>query len=125
MVGTNPAAGDASTVVPTVIVPMQFTFVSSSDPNVHTLDGTDRVLDTIATPVFDSADIGAAANATASAPPQDPGVAPANARPVREPHDVTQVGDAIYRAQWGKSASNYHVLLSQPDVLPTVSFTVP
>ena len=35
------------------------------------------------------------------------------------------MGDAIYRAQWGKTGSAYHVLLGQPTVLPTVSFNVP
>jgi hypothetical protein len=126
MVGTNPDTGDVSTSVPTVIIPFRFNFVSSADPAVHTLDGTDRVNDTVFSPMFqDDSDIGAAADATASAPPDEPGVAPAHARPVREPHDVTQVGDAIYRAQWGKTGTGYHVLLGQPAVLPTISFDVP
>lgn len=126
MVGTDPAGGDISTTIPTVIVPLQFTFVASADPNLHTLDGTDRVLDTIASPVFqDDADIGAAANATASAPPSQPGVAPPAARPLNEPSDTTQLGDAIHRAQWRKTGSGYHVLLGQPALLPTVSYTVP
>lgn len=123
MVGTNPNT-NKSTTIPTVIVPFRFTFTKSVDPN-NVLDGTDRVSATVQSPVFQSADIGAAANATASAPPNQPGVAPANARPVQEPSDVTQVGDAIYRAQWGKSGSSYHVLLGQPTVMPTVSYSVP
>ena len=124
MVGAHPDS-EVSTVVPTVIIPMSFRFVTSASPS-RTLDGTDRVLDTVTSPMFDgSADIGASANASASAPPQDPGVAPAKARPVREPSDVTQVGDAILRAQWGKTGTGYHVLLGQPTVLPTVSFSVP
>src|SRR5262245_48876383 len=101
-----------------VIIPMQFTFVVSADPDVHVLDGTDRVLDTVLSPVFQPADIGAAANATASAPPF-------GARTVNEPSDVTQIGDAIYRAQWNKTGSGYHVTLAQSQVLPTVSFSVP
>jgi hypothetical protein len=125
MVGTNPFSGNVSTTVPTVIVPLQFTFAASADPGFHTLDGTDRVLDTIASPIFKVADIGAAANATASAPPTQAGVAPPNARPLHEPSDVTQVGDAIYRAQWNKTGSNYHVLLGQPTIVPTVSYSVP
>ncbi len=118
MVGTDPSAGDASTVVPTVIIPFRFEFVASADPNTHVLDGTDHVVDTVASPMFQSADIGAAANATASAPPF-------GARTVNEPHDVTQVSDAIYRAQWNKSRSNYHVNLGQPTILPTVTYSVP
>jgi hypothetical protein len=126
MVGTDPSAGNVATTVPTVIIPMSFTFVSSADPNIHTLDGTDRVLDTVRSPMFDDdADIGAAANATASAPPDTPGVAPANARPVQEPRDRTQVADAIYRAQFGKTGTRYHLYLGQPTILPAVSFSVP
>lgn len=123
MVGTDPAQGEVTTTIPTVIIPLRFTFAASVDPNFHTLDGTDRVADTVASPVFQDADIGAAANATASTPPS--GVAPVNARPVNEPGDVTQVGDAIYRAQWGQTGTGYHVRLGQPTVLPTVSFNVP
>jgi hypothetical protein len=122
MVGTDPAKGDVATTIKTVIIPMRFTFAKSTDAN-NVLDGTDRVLATLGSPVFQSVDIGAAANATASAPPE--GVAPANARPVNEPGDVTQVGDAIYRAQWGMTGTGYHVTLGQPTVLPTVSFSVP
>lgn len=124
MVGTNPYKGDVTSTVPTVIIPFRFTFARSADAN-NVLDGTDRVTATTQSPVFQKADIGAAANATASAPPSQAGVAPANARPLQEPSDVTQVGDAIYRAQWGKSGSDYHVLLGQPTVLPTVSYNVP
>ena len=106
-----------------MIIPFRFIFVLSSDPN-NVLDGTDKVTLTMNSPEFQSADIGAAASATASAPPVQPGVAP-SPRLVNEPSDTTQVGDAIYRAQWGKTGSAYHVLLGQPTVLPTVSFSVP
>ncbi|HET8853080.1 MAG TPA: hypothetical protein VFN02_11180, partial [Ktedonobacteraceae bacterium] len=124
MVGTNPSKGDVTTTIPTVIIPFRFTFAKSVDATT-VLDGTDKVSATKQSPMFQKADIGTAADATASAPPNQPGVAPANARPVQEPSDVTQVSDAIYRAQWGKSASGYHVLLGQPTVLPTVSYDVP
>jgi hypothetical protein len=129
MVGTNPANGNATTTIPTVIIPMRFTFVASADPAVHVLDGTDRVQATINSPVFKNSDVGTAANTTASASPaQDPsvpaGVAP-DPRVINEPSDVTQLGDAIYRAQWGKSSSNYHVLLGQPTVMPTLNIDVP
>src|SRR5205085_1928112 len=39
--------------------------------------------------------------------------------------DVTQYGDAVFRAQWNKSTGNYHVPLGQPTVLPTVTINVP
>jgi hypothetical protein len=124
MVGTNPADGGVSTTVPTVIIPFRFVFVASPIAN-NALDGSTKANLTINSPVFQAtADIGAAANATASAPPDQPGVAP-SPRVVNEPSDTTQVGDAIYRAQWGNTGSGYHVLLGQPTVLPTVTITVP
>lgn len=122
MVGSDPSAGAVSTTIPTVIIPLSFTFDASTDSAFHTLDGTARVTDTVNSPVFQNADIGASANVTASTPPA--GVAP-DPRIVNEPSDVTQLGDAIYRAQWGKTGTGYHVLLGQPTVLPTVSFNVP
>jgi hypothetical protein len=124
MVGTNPAQGDRTTTIKTVIIPMRFTFTLSSAAN-RVLDGGTRVTETVQSPMFQSgADIGAAADATASAPPTYPGVAP-NPRVVDEPSDTTEVSDAIWRAEWGMTGSGYHVLLGQPTVLPTVSFTVP
>lgn len=123
MVGTNPS-GNASTTVPTVIIPFSFTFAQSASPN-NVLDGTSKVSLTEQSPIFQTANIGAAADASASAPPTYPGVAPANARPVNEPSDVSQVADAIERAQWSKTGSGYHVLLGQPTILPTVSYNVP
>jgi hypothetical protein len=120
MVGTNPAAGNATTEIPTVIIPMSFAFVASSAAN-NVLDGSSRVSLTVQSPVFQNADIGLAAG-SASAPPA--GVAP-NPRVVNEPSDITQLGDAIYRAQWHKTGSGYHVRLGQPTILPTASFTVP
>ncbi len=124
MVGTNPFQDDVTTTVPTVIIPFSFTFVQSASTN-NVLDGTSKVTLTEQSPMFQNADIGTAADTTASAPPAYPGVAPANARPLHEPSDVTQVADAIERALWGKTGSSYHVLLGQPTVLPTVSYTVP
>jgi hypothetical protein len=120
MVGTNPASGDHSTTIPTVIIPFRLTFATSLDPHFHTLDGSTRVGLTVSSPVFQVSDVGAAADATASAPPA------LNAgRTVHEPSDVTQLADAIYRAQWDKVGSGYHVRLAQPSILPTQSFTVP
>lgn len=120
MVGTDPAQGDRTTTIPSVIIPFSFTFAASVDPNVHTLDGTTKVALTVNSPVFQDSNVGAAANATASAPPS------LNAgRTVHEPSDVTQVGDAIYRAQWRKTGSGYHVRLGQPAILPTQTFSVP
>ena len=119
MVGTDPTKGDVSTTVPTVIIPMNFNFKSTGT----SLNGSDKVDATVASPVFQNADIGAAADNSASAPPGPP-VSDAG-RTVNEPNDTTQLGDAIYRAQFGKSGSAYHVLLGQPTVQPAATFDVP
>ena len=120
MVGTDPGLGDVTTTIPAVIIPISFNFEASTDPNFHVLNAWSKTVLTIDSPVFQPSDVGAAASATASAPPS------LNAgRTVNEPSDVTQLGDAIYRAQWGRSGSGYHVLLGQPTVLATQSFTVP
>ena len=123
MVGTDPSKGDVTTTIPTVIIPMDFTFANGDQ-----LNGSDRVAQTVNSPVFKNADIGTAANTTASAPPQPPdtppGVAP-DPRVIKEPKDVTQLGDAIYRAQFGKSKSQWHVRLGTPQVLPAEHIDVP
>ncbi|HWY45917.1 MAG TPA: hypothetical protein VNX70_00950 [Bryobacteraceae bacterium] len=120
MVGTDPSKGNVTTTIPVVIIPVSFTFATSADPNFTTLDGSTKVNLTVNSPVFQDSNVGKAASATASAPPA------LNAgRTVKEPSDVTQLGDAIYRAQWGKVGTAYHVRLAQPTVLPTQSFAVP
>lgn len=126
MVGTDPRAGDVSTTIPVTIIPLAITFTNVGPGVVNTtLDGTSKLAAVEASPIFDgSADIGHAADTAAGPAPAQAGVAP-SPRVINEPSDVTQVGDAIYRAQWGKSGTGYHVLLGQPTVLPTQSFTVP
>jgi hypothetical protein len=119
MVGTDPTAGDVTTTVPTVIIPMNFNFQATG----VSLNGSDKVQATMQSPVFQNADIGAAADASASAPPAPPISAPG--RTVNEPSDVTQLGDAIYRAQFSKTGSNWHVLLGQPTVQPAATINVP
>jgi hypothetical protein len=126
MVGTDPTKGDVTTTVPTVIIPMNFNFRATG----VSLNGTDKVAQTVGSPVFRNANIGAAADApgSASAPPQPPdtppGVAP-NPRVIHEPSDVTQLGDAIYRAQFHKSSSTWHVRLGTPAVQPAATIDVP
>jgi hypothetical protein len=75
-----------------------------------------------------SADFGTAANTTANAAPGG-GVAP-SPRLFNEPSDTTQVSDAIYRSQFGKSGSSYHVLLGNAvgtnvTITPTQSIMAP
>jgi len=119
MVGSDPTKGDVTTTVPTVIIPMDFNFEATG----VSLNGSDKVQATMQSPVFQSADIGAAANASASAPPGPPISAPN--RTVNEPSDNTQLGDAIYRAQFGKTGSAWHTMLGQPTVQPTATIDVP
>jgi hypothetical protein len=124
MVGTNPATSTATTTIPTVVIPMNFNFQATGT----SLNGSDKVDATKQSPVFQNADIGSAANSSASAPPQPPDTPPnvaPNPRVINEPSDVTQLGDAIYRAQFGKSGSGWHVLLGQPTVQPTATYDVP
>jgi hypothetical protein len=96
MVGTNPSRGNATTTVPTSIVPFRFVF---SDGQV--MDGTADVTKTIASPIFQ-----------------------AYTHPLSL-NDHTQTVDAFYRAQWNKVGTGYHVLLGQPQVYPTQTVVVP
>jgi hypothetical protein len=117
MVGTNPTS-NASTTIPTVIIPINFTFA-----NGIVLNGSDRVPATVASPMFQNADIGAAADAKGSASAPPAGVVSAH-RTVKEPSDVTQVGDAIYRAQFGKTGTGWHVRLGAPQVQAPANISV-
>jgi hypothetical protein len=97
MVGTDPAAGSATTRVATQILPLRLTFAGGI-----TLDGTDAVQATRLSPMFKSADYRSGRS---------------------------QYGDAMQRASFWDQVSTvspgYHVLLSQPKVLDTVSIDVP
>ncbi|HEY8815723.1 MAG TPA: hypothetical protein VIP57_11555 [Candidatus Dormibacteraeota bacterium] len=115
MVGSDPSL-EQSTSVDTRIVPLSLTFVAAAQnvsvlniPPLHyyptpvavTMDGTDNVANTIASPVFTPASFEISG---------DSGV---------------QFGDAFARAQFGKVGTDYHVKLDQPDVADTVSIQVP
>src|SRR3954470_10423699 len=99
MVGTNPFTTNASTTVPTVIIPFRFVFADGA-----VMDGTQDVARTVASPIFT---------------PYTFPVAYSGAG------EVTQYGDAVYRAQWNKNPSNYHVLLGTPTIYPTQTIEVP
>ncbi len=102
IVGTDPSLGAATTIIPTVIVPIKLTF-----PSGRILDGTNQVAATQNSPIFLTADYTTGGT--------DIG--------------VTQYGDAILRAEFwnlpGFSQAGYHVLLGVPNIAPTVSITVP
>ncbi len=104
LVGSDPSLGAATTIIPTVIVPIRFIFPNTGNP---VLDGTDRALEVQNSPIFQ--------NSSYAAGDVDLG--------------FTQYGDAIQRAEFwnypGFSQTGYHVLLDQPTIAPTVTFTVP
>jgi hypothetical protein len=97
MVGTNPAQGSATTTIPVTIVPLILTFSHG-----HTFDGTKKVQNTTASPIF---------------------------QPAQFISGNTQFGDAIQRAEFWNSVStkspNYHVLLGAPTVNVATSLRVP
>jgi hypothetical protein len=97
MVGSDPAVGSITTRIPTVIIPMSFTF-----SNGVTLDASQKVAPTLASPIYTSAEFTSG---------------------------QTQYGDAIQRAEFWNDVSTvspgYHVLLKNMRVLPTASFHVP
>jgi len=115
MVGSDPR-GQGSTTVATEIIPLQFNFVAGNQdvsvlglPSIGfvahaqnvSIDGSDNVADTIASPMF---------TPTTFPVSGDSGV---------------QNGDAVMREQFGKVGTGYHVVLGQPTVLDTVSIDVP
>lgn len=119
MAGASPKAGDVTTAIHTVIVPLKLNFVAGNQPVSqlddlgysgfratalnHTFDGTRRVADVLSSPIFSSG----------FTTPKDMG------------KDTTQVGDAFVRSQWNKIGSGYHVKLVNDAVLPTQVLNVP
>lgn len=97
MVGTSPWGRSVTTSVPTEIIPIALIF-----SNGVSLDGTTRVADTIASPIF---------------------------QPFESQSGFTQYGDAMSRASFHsvvqKKGQNWHVLLGKPAVYATHTLTVP
>src|SRR5215471_5180772 len=103
MVGTDPGLGAATTIIPTVLIPLKFIF---SDPGNPVLDGTNVIPAIVNSPIFQATDYKSGS--------VDLG--------------VTQYGDALQRAQfWNLPgfSKNYHVLLGTPKIAPTVTTVVP
>ena len=104
LVGGDPGLGASTSVIPTLIVPLKFVFPDAGNP---VLDGTNRVAEVQNSPIFQ--------NTGYTADGVDLG--------------FTQYGDAIQRAEFwnypGFSQSDYHVLLGQPTIAPTITFNVP
>ena len=116
MAGTDPRVG-GSTTIHTVLIPLKMNFVAAGqDPSSlvnqgyvgfqpqfvnHTFDGTSKLSQTEASPVF-----------TDKTYPTDLG------------GDTGQLGDVYMRAQFNKIASSYHVKLDYT-VAPTQTLDVP
>jgi len=103
IVGTDPSLGAATTVIPTVLVPLKFIFPSDGNP---VLDGTNVIGASQNSPIFQTADYTAGS--------VDLG--------------VTQYGDALLRGEfWNLPgfSPDYHVLLGGPSIAPTVTISVP
>jgi hypothetical protein len=119
MAGGDPRAGNTTTSIHTVIVPLRMNFVAGNQdtsafddagyfgyraiPLNRTFDGANRAQDVLDSPIF----------STGFATPADMG------------GDTAQVGDAFVRAQWSKLNTGYHLGLVNDTVLPTQTIDVP
>jgi hypothetical protein len=119
MAGGDPRAGNTTTSIHTVIVPLRMNFVAGNQdtsafddagyfgyravPVSHTFDGTGRAQDVLDSPIF----------SIGFTTPLDMG------------GDTAQVGDAFVRAQWSKLNTGYHLALVNDTVLPAQTIDVP
>ncbi|HEY7002435.1 MAG TPA: hypothetical protein VH330_11915 [Candidatus Udaeobacter sp.] len=109
MVGTDPERGSATTVIPTVLIPLRFVFADGNvfDATTDIVNGQTPVQGIINSPIFQNYNFNRV------------GVNVGN----------TQWGDALQRANFWDSvrtrSPNYHVLLGQPRVLPVQTVNVP
>jgi hypothetical protein len=103
IVGSDPSLGANTTTIPTVMVPLKFVFPNAGN---RILDGSNVTSATQNSPIFQTADYTAGS--------VDLG--------------ITQYGDALQRAEfWNLPgfSTDYHVLLGEPSVAPTITVTVP
>jgi hypothetical protein len=109
MVGTDPGKGSATTVVPTVIIPLRFVFADGRvvDSSTDLVDGQTAIQGIINSPIF-------------------------------QPYPFFCGGINVGNTQWGDAGQcanfwnyvstrsrDYHVLLGQPTVLPVQTINVP
>lgn len=120
MVGTDPKKGSATTVIPTVLIPLRFVFADGNvfDATTDIVNGQTPIQGIINSPLFQKYDFNTNAGTYVygiSAPPVKVG--------------NTQYGDAFQRANFWDSVStrsrNYHILLGQPTVSPVVTVNIP
>lgn len=97
MVGSDPAAGSATTTIQPIIVPLSFTF-----SNGVTFDGSKKVQLTLASPLFQNAQFDSGNTQYGDA-----------------------IQRAEFGKDIATTSPNYHVLFSKPVVLPSVPIVVP
>ncbi len=120
MVGTDPKRGSATTVIPTVLIPIRFVFADGNvfDPTTDIVNGLTPIQGIINSPIFQNYDFNNN---------QGNYYFGGMANPVKVGN--TQYGDAFQRANFWDTVStrapNYHVLLGQPTVLPIQTINVP
>jgi hypothetical protein len=97
MVGTDPALGSATTVVPVAIIPVKFVF-----PDGRSLDGTPSVASVLASPIFQSFGYTSGTTQFGDA-----------------------IMRAEFWSSVSTTSPDWHVLLAAPTVYPTQVFQVP
>jgi len=108
MVGKAPSTNGSSTT-PTDIIPIRVVFDANGG---YALDGTGKVPNVVASPIFQSNDYSAV-----SASSGGPGAL--------SPGNVGQLEDITMRSQFNKVGTGYHVRLDQPTVHATETIEVP
>ena len=109
MVGTNPKNGSATTIIPTVLIPLRLVFPDGQvfDASTDLIDGRTAIQGIVASPIFQSYPFVLGGTNVGT----------------------TQYGDAFQRANFWSTVStrarNYHVLLRQPSVMPVQTIEVP
>ena len=109
MVGTDPKTSSATTVIPTVLIPLRFVLADGNvfDATTDIVNGQTPIQGIINSPIFQNYNFN---NTSAKV-------------------GNTQFGDAFQRANFWNSVStkspNYHVILGQPRVAPAQTINVP
>jgi len=107
-IGTDPSQGSATTIIPTVIIPLRFVLADGAvyDATTTIVDGQTPVQGIINSPIFQPYDFTLGGTHVGT----------------------TQFGDAYMRANFWDLVStrspDYHVLLSQPTVMPAQTINV-
>lgn len=103
-------ANAGTTLIPVDIIPLRLSFAENGG---FALDGTDDLSLTVASPIFQTADYSYTAGSSGGAGPLSWG------------NVGVQYEDAVMRSEFDKIGSAYHLVLGGPNVLPSVSLSVP